>query len=81
MCVGKRSEPSYLVTARPMIFSDETRPTAFTFANQVGVQTDVKGPADSTFDELDRTIASHLWLANLSTGNVHWHNRILMALQ
>ena len=27
-----------VVMARPMIFSDETRPTNFTFANQVGVR-------------------------------------------
>ena len=51
--------------AKPMIFSDETRPTHFTFANQVGVQTDEGSPDEAVPDELARTIQSHLWLANL----------------
>ena len=56
--------------AKPMIFSDETQPTHFTFANQVGVQTDERQSEDFVPDELG-TIASHLWLANLemSSGN------------
>ena len=54
-----------VVMARPMIFSDETRPTNFTFANQVGVQTDEESTDGSIPDELARTIQSHLWLANL----------------
>ena len=55
--------------AKPMIFSDETRPTNLTFANQVGVQTGARTSADPTFDELDRTITSHLWLANLEVSS------------
>ena len=51
--------------AKPMIFSDETRPTHFTFANQVGVQTDERQSEDLVPDELARTVESHLWLANL----------------
>ena len=45
-------EVESVVMARPMIFSDETRPTHFTFANQVGVQTDEPSPDGSTPDEL-----------------------------
>ena len=53
--------------ARPMILSDETRPTDYTFANSVAVhvQTDQDMTDGSTPDELARTIQSHLWLANL----------------
>ena len=53
--------------ARPMILSDETRPTDYTFANRVAahVQTDQDLVDGSTPDELARTIQSHLWLANL----------------
>ena len=51
--------------AKPMIFSDETRPTHFTFANQVGVQTDERRSEETIPDELGRTMQSHLWLANL----------------
>ena len=51
--------------AKPMIFSEETGPTHFTFANQVGVQTNESTTDGSTPDELARTIQSHLWLANL----------------
>ena len=54
-----------VVMARPMIFSDETRPTNFTFANHIGIQTDGEQSDGSIPDELDRTIQSHLWLANL----------------
>ena len=54
-----------LVMAKPMIFSDETRPTHFTFANQVGAQTDKDHSEEPIPDELRRTIQSHLWLANL----------------
>ena len=54
-----------VVMARPMIFSDETRPTHFTFANQVVVQTDTASSDGSVPDELARTIQSNLWLANL----------------
>ena len=48
-----------------MILSDETRPTNFTFANQVAVQTEEETEDGSIPDELARTIQSHLWLANL----------------
>ena len=56
-----------VVMARPMILSDETRPTDYTFANRVTahVQTDQDLVDGSTPDELARTIQSHLWLANL----------------
>ena len=56
-----------VVMARPMIHSDETRPTDYTFANSVAahVQTDQDLVDGSTPDELARTIQSHLWLANL----------------
>ena len=55
-----------VVMARPMILSDETRPTDYTFAHCVAtlVQTDDVVPED-TPDELARTIDCHLWLANL----------------
>ena len=52
--------------AKPMIFTDDTHPSHFTFANQVGVQTDKDTQAVAqVHDELSRTIESHLWLANL----------------
>ena len=56
-----------VVMAPPMILSDETRPTDYTFANRaaVHVQTDRDPNDGSTPDELARTIQSHLWLANL----------------
>ena len=56
-----------VVMARPMILSDETRPTDYTFAHCVAthVQTDHDLVDRSTPDELDQTIQSHLWLANL----------------
>ena len=55
-----------VVMARPMILSDETRPTDYTFAHCVAtlVQTDDVVP-EPTPDELARTIDCHLWLANL----------------
>ena len=54
-----------VMMARPMIFSEETGPTHFTFAHQIGVQTDDDSSDGSIPDELARTIQSHLWLANL----------------
>ena len=56
-----------VVMARPMILSDETQPTDYTFANRVTahVQTDQDLADGSTPDELARTIQSHLWLTNL----------------
>ena len=56
--------------ARPMIFTDDTRPSHLTVANQVGVQTD-EGEEDTVLvpDELRRTIESHLWLTNLETSS------------
>ena len=54
-----------VVMAKPMIFSDETKPTNFTLANQVGVQTEEKASQEAVPDELGRAIQSHLWLANL----------------
>ena len=54
-----------VIMAKPMIFTDDTQPTHFTFANQVGVQTDASVPENPIPDELGGTIESHLWLANL----------------
>ena len=47
-----------LVMAHPMIFSDETRPTDYTFANKVTaqVQTDSSKGHESTPDELTRSL-------------------------
>ena len=55
-----------VVMARPMILSDETRPSDYTFAHCVAtlVQTD-DVVDESTPDELAKTSESHLWLANL----------------
>ena len=52
--------------ARPMILSDATRPSDYTFAHCVAtlVQTD-DVVDESTPDELAQTIESHFWLANL----------------
>ena len=61
---GVFEERENLLMAKPMIFSDETGPTHFTFANQVG-QTEDALPDESVPEELARTIQSHLWLANL----------------
>ena len=58
-------EVQRVVMAKPVILSDEVRPTNFTLANQVGVQTDERVSSDVPLDELGRTIQSHLWLANL----------------
>ena len=60
------------VTAKPMILSDETRPTNFTFTNQVGVQTDEKVLSDVPLDELGRTIQKPLVVGQF--GNVIWHH-------
>ena len=64
-CVLDDTTP--VVMARPMILSDKTGPTAYTFANRVAVhvQTEQDTADGSTPDELARTIQSHLWLANL----------------
>ena len=49
-----------------MIFTDDTQPSHFTFANQIGVHTDEDAQAVApVHDELSRTIESHLWLASL----------------
>ena len=58
-------EAKGVTMARPMIFSEETQPTHFNFANRVGVQTDHDHVGTPVPDELSRTIESHLWLANL----------------
>ena len=55
-----------VIMAKPTILTDDTPPTHFTFANQVGVQTDESSSVENLVpDELGRTIESHLWLANL----------------
>ena len=58
-------EHQNLLIAKPMIFSEETGPTHFTLADQIGVQTDDDSSDGSIPEELTRTIQSHLWLANL----------------
>ena len=56
--------------AKPMIFTDDTRPSHCTFANQIGVQTDEdEKEVAQVPDELRRTIESHLWLANLEVSS------------
>ena len=52
--------------ARPMILSEETRPSDYTFAHCVATLVQTDDVVDkSTPDELAQTIDSHLWLANL----------------
>ena len=60
-------DTSQLVVARPMILSDETRPTDYTFAHKVAVQVQTESDQrdGSSSEELTRTTQSHLWLANL----------------
>ena len=56
-----------LVKAVPMMHTDESRPSDFTFANPVGIQTD-DSEDEYQHDvpaELRRTITSHLRLTNL----------------
>ena len=48
-----------------MIFTDDARPSHFTFANEVGVPTDDSSAAMGAPGELRQTIASYLWLTNL----------------
>ena len=62
-------EHQNLLMAKRMIFSEETGPTHFTFANQIGVQADNDSSDGSIPDELARTIQSHLWLANLEVSS------------
>ena len=52
-----------VVMARPMILSDETRPTDYTFANRVAVH--VQTDQDPNDGSLAHTTQSRLWLANL----------------
>ena len=68
-CVVVHDHPD-LTMARPMILTDDTRPSHFTFANQVGAQTDDNaGNATTVPDELRRAIDSHLWLTNLEVSS------------
>ena len=68
-CVIDHDHPD-LTRARHMILTDDTRPSHFTFANQVGVQTDnTAGDATSVPDELRRALDSHLWLTNLEVSS------------
>ena len=60
-------EHENLLMAKPMVLSEETGPTHFTFANQASVQTEDTTSDESTPDELVRTIQSHLWL-EISSG-------------
>ena len=54
------------VQARPMILSDDTKQSDYTFAHCVATSVQTDDMADhSTPDELAQTIESHLWLANL----------------
>ena len=53
-----------------MILTDDARPSPFTFANQVGVQTDDDASdATNVPDELRRAIDNHLWLTNLEASS------------
>ena len=61
-----------VVMARPMIFSDETRPTNFTFANHVGMQTDGEQSDGSMPDELDKFF--------LATGGGEGRTQMLLVL-
>ena len=58
-----------LLRAQPMILTDDSRPSHFTVANQVGVQTDDSDEDEEVIpgipEELHQTIGSHLWLRNL----------------
>ena len=56
-CVIEHDHPHF-IRARPMILTDDTRPSLFTFANQVSVQTDDTSAATGTPEELRQTIAS-----------------------
>ena len=68
-CVIDHDHPQ-LTMAKPMIFLDDTRPSHFTFANQVGVQIDEDaGNATTVPDELRRTIDSRLWLTNVEASS------------
>ena len=58
-CVFEEREN--LLTAKPVIFSDETGPTHFTFANQVGVQTEDDTPDGSIPDLLAQYKAIFGW--------------------
>ena len=59
-----------LTMAKPMIFTDDTRPSHFTFANQIGVQTDEdEKEATQVPDELRCAVESHLWLASLEVSS------------
>ena len=68
-CVIDHDHPQVTMAKPMMIFTDDTRPCHFTFANQVGVQTDEDaGNATSIPDELCRTIDSD------QLGSVFWHH-------
>ena len=55
-CVIDHEHPR-LITAKPMIFTDHTRPSHFTFANHAGVQTKGEGEDTSlTPNELRRIL-------------------------
>ena len=63
-CVIQYDHPDF-IRARPMILTDDTRSSHFTFADQVCVQTDHSSDVTGAPDELRQTIASYLWLTNL----------------
>ena len=66
-CVFESVHPE-LMRARPMVLADDTRPSHFTFAIQVGVQTEDSNNSPTptvTTDELRQTVSSYLWLTNL----------------
>ena len=55
-----------ILRANPMVHIDDTRPSGYTFA-KLAVQTDKAVPPETPEvpDELQQTIGSHLWHANL----------------
>ena len=66
-CMIDQDKQGFL-KATPMIHTDDSRPSDFTFAH-MAVQTDTCVDENSSDipDELKQTIGNHLWLANLET--------------
>ena len=70
-------EVTGVIMGKPMIITDDTPPTHFTFANQVGVQTDASSSVENSVpDELGRTIESHFVACQLGTVSWHYANHV-----
>ena len=66
-----REDDHGLLKATPMIHTDDSRPSDFTFAH-MAIQTDDQDDDDTPLDtpeELRKTIGWHLWLANLEVSD------------